>query len=232
MKQAVIFDLDETLFDHRVSAQRGVTRLLHELGAEASPGLVEGWERNAERLTDRRRAGEIDRLQYRRLRMRGLLADIGSFHGAWTVDDRACDQIYSRFVDLYEQEWAPFQDAVPVLQELRRRGLPVAVLTNGPEERQQRKVRHLGLRDLVVGVWTSEAMGASKPEPRSYLTVCEAMGVEAHQVLHVGDNEAFDLHGAKAAGLHGVHLDRTRQLAPSPQRISDLTGVLHVLGLV
>lgn len=219
-------DLDDTLFDHQESARRGLARLVEELGAAPDQRTETAWERTAEHLMDRRRAGEIDRIGYRRLRIRHLLADIGRRDEAETVDDAQCDRLYNRFLEAYEEEWVGFADAVPTLRALHDRRLPVAILTNGPEERQQRKVRVLGLAPWVMGVWTSERLGAKKPDPATYLAVCEALGADPGAVLHVGDDFENDLRGARAAGLPALHLDRQRRLLAGTERIAGLDEVL------
>ena len=98
----------------------------------------------------RRRAGEIDRDGYRHGRIRALLGELGRSEDADRTSAAEAERLYSRFVELYEQEWVAFDDAVPALRALHEREVPVAILTNGPEERQQRKARVLGLRDWVV----------------------------------------------------------------------------------
>ena len=98
----------------------------------------------------RRRAGEIDRDGYRHGRIRALLGELGRSEDADRTCDAKAERLYSRFLELYEQEWVAFDDAVPALRALHEREVPVAILTNGPEERQQRKARVLGLRDWVV----------------------------------------------------------------------------------
>ncbi|MGP9539234.1 HAD family hydrolase [Brachybacterium sp. AOP43-C2-M15] len=223
--EAVLLDLDDTLFDHRTSARRGVARYVQELGEEAAPEVLESWETTAQHLMARRRAGEIDRATYRHERVRSLLRDLGR-DGASALEAAECEEIYGRILDRYEQEWVAFDDALPALRALRRRGIPTAVLTNGPEERQQRKVRALGISPWVVGVWTSELLAAKKPDSATYLTVCEALEVAPQQVLHVGDDRELDLDGALAAGLQALHLDRDGRHPASPQRIGGLDELL------
>ncbi|MGO1390104.1 HAD family hydrolase [Brachybacterium alimentarium] len=229
LARAVVVDLDDTLFDHRESARRGLARLIHELGGTATAEIIDTAEMTAERLMGRRRAGEIGRADYRRLRIRHLLADIDQRLEAGRLEDEQCDLLYERFLEVYEEEWVGFADAVPVLRGLHDRRIPVAVLTNGPEERQQRKARVLDLEPWALGVWTSERLAAKKPEASTYLTVCGALGIEPGAVLHIGDNVEHDLHGARAAGLQALHLDRGQAFAESSQRITTLDAVLGML---
>lgn len=227
--RAVVFDLDGTLFDHRESARRGLVRLVQGLGATATSETIDRAEATAEQLMGRRRAGGIDRTDYRRLRIRNLLHDVGREADASGLDGAECDRLYERYVEMYEEEWVAFADALSTLRALRDRRIPVAILTNGPEERQQRKSRVLGIAPWATGVWTSEYLMAKKPEASTYLTVCEALGEAPATVLHIGDNVEHDLHGARSAGLLALHLDRQREHPAAPERISGLYEVLGKL---
>lgn len=226
---AVILDLDDTLFDHRESARRGLCRWVRSLGARPTPEIEASWESTAAQLMARRRAGEIDRDAYRHLRVRSLLSEAGRGEEAERLHGDECDRHYARFLALYEQEWVAFEDALTILRALQERGIPTAILTNGAEERQQRKVQSLGLAPFVVGVWTSEHLAAKKPAPSTYLTVCAALGLDPADVLHVGDNPEHDLHGAHAAGLPALHLDRRRIHPAAPERIGALEELLERL---
>ena len=174
----------------------------------------------------RRRAGEIDRDGYRHGRVRALLHELGRPEGADRTGAAKVERLYSRFLELYEQAWVAFDDAVPALRALRELEMPVAILTNGPEERQQRKARDLGLHDWVVGVWTSESLAARKPDAEAYLRVCTALGEEPEAVLHIGDDLLLDREGAEAAGLQALHLDRA---ARTPRPARTITGLGELL---
>jgi 2-haloalkanoic acid dehalogenase type II len=54
----------------------------------------------------------------------------------------------------------------------------------------------------------SESIRAYKPDPLVFRTVLERLGLEAHEVLHVGDSDVDDVKGAKAAGLRVAWLNR------------------------
>jgi 2-haloalkanoic acid dehalogenase type II len=60
----------------------------------------------------------------------------------------------------------------------------------------------------VEFIVTSESIRAYKPDPFVFRTVLERFGLEAHDVLHVGDSDVDDVKGAKAAGLRVAWVNR------------------------
>ncbi|NAZ86015.1 HAD-IA family hydrolase [Kineococcus sp. T90] len=66
-----------------------------------------------------------------------------------------------------------------------------------------------GLEDHLGPVLTAEELGVAKPRPAAFLAACERLGVPPAATLHVGDEHAVDVLGARAAGLRAVHVDRT-----------------------
>lgn len=84
--------------------------------------------------------------------------------------------------------------------------------------------------DMVV---TSEDCRAYKPHPAPFLRALELLGLEAHEVLHVGDSPSSDVRGAQALGIPVMWVNRTgRDLSDSylPEYVStDLTGLQRLL---
>jgi 2-haloacid dehalogenase len=86
----------------------------------------------------------------------------------------------------------------------------------------------------VQPVVVSEAVRAYKPHPLPFQRALAQLGLQPHQVLHVGDSEVDDVGGARAAGLRAAWINRTgrsrRPDAPPPDHeFRDLTGLLAVL---
>ena len=59
----------------------------------------------------------------------------------------------------------------------------------------------------LVGVVDSGELGVAKPDPAVFERTCALAGVDARQILHVGDSVHYDVHGARAVGMVGVHFD-------------------------
>lgn len=92
----------------------------------------------------------------------------------------------------------PEPDLVATLDRLAR-FWPLAVATNrGGSVREV--LRHFDLEDYFSVVVTSKDVAAPKPHPDMLLLALERMGLDAAQVLFIGDSE-LDQAAAKAAGI-------------------------------
>lgn len=108
---------------------------------------------------------------------------------------------------LGNKEFVLFDDALPVLCDLKARKLVTALLTNATRT-QISVYRKLGLEPLLDVVITSEEVGEEKPKPRIFLTALERAGLAASEVLYVGDQYAADVLGARGVGIEALLLDR------------------------
>jgi nicotinate-nucleotide--dimethylbenzimidazole phosphoribosyltransferase len=96
-----------------------------------------------------------------------------------------------------------------LLMALRSAGIRLGAVTN-VQVMGEAEVRALlapvGLDDLLEVVVTSTAVGAEKPDPRGVLHALASLGVEPHDALFVGDEDA-DAGAAAAAGVAFARVD-------------------------
>ena len=116
---------------------------------------------------------------------------------------------------------------------LRERGVRLGVVSNGGAAAQQRKVDALGIRPLLSTVVISGAVGVRKPARRIFEIALEQIGAAAADTWFVGDHPAYDVLGARAAGLtpvwrRGVHPWPAAHARPALQ-IDRLPDLLHLL---
>lgn len=194
--RAVGFDLDATLFDHHASAVAGAEAFAAHLGLAPSSDLTALWLRLEELHFERWRAGEISHVEQRRERIRGFLPAVGLARPV----DAAADQHFAVFLAAYRASWRAFDDAVPVLSELRAAGVPVGILTNGAEAQQLAKLEVTGLLPHVDVVCTAEGIGVAKPAPRAFEILAARLGVELCELAFIGDHPQHDVGAARAAG--------------------------------
>jgi FMN hydrolase / 5-amino-6-(5-phospho-D-ribitylamino)uracil phosphatase len=118
-----------------------------------------------------------------------------------------------------------YADVRPSLIRLRSR-YRLFALSNGNADLQR-----CGIADLFSGHVTASAAGAAKPDARIFAHLLEMAGVEAHQVMHVGDDPLADVVGAAQAGMQAVWLNRDARewpkgLAAPPRTISTLAEII------
>lgn len=98
-----------------------------------------------------------------------------------------------------------FDEVPEVLGRLRTGGFRIAVCSNLAYEYGE-PLRRL-VPDLNAYVFSYE-QGVAKPDPAIYTATCEALDVEAHEVLFVGDSRLCDFTGPTAFGMQAKWLDR------------------------
>ncbi|MFD8308738.1 HAD family hydrolase [Streptomyces sp. NPDC059690] len=110
------------------------------------------------------------------------------------------DALYDRHMT--PAAWAPYPDAAEVLYALCERGLGIGVVSNIGWDPRPVFEAH-GLDRFVDTYVLSYRHGIQKPDPRLFALACEALEVEPHEALMVGDSREAD-GGAAALGC-GVH---------------------------
>ena len=94
-----------------------------------------------------------------------------------------------------------YEDALPVLAELRGRGLKLGLISNTNRDLAA-FVRHFA---LDVDAWISSGShGKVKPSPTIFRAVLELLEVEPAEAAMVGDSLSDDVEGARALGHAGV----------------------------
>ena len=121
-----------------------------------------------------------------------------------------------------------FEDALPVLDELRSAELRIGLVSNGIRDLKEFVVHHRLDVDAVVG---SRAHGRVKPHPTIFQAALELLEVEAPDAVMVGDSLEEDVEGARALGMRAILIDREERHPEVEERLTDLYGLPAALGL-
>jgi putative hydrolase of the HAD superfamily len=120
----------------------------------------------------------------------------------------------------------PFPDAVRALPALRAGGARLVVVSNWDVSLHE-VLERVGLAEALDGVVTSAEVGARKPDVGIFERALAVTGVRAAEAIHVGDNPAEDVAGARAAGIEPVLIRRDGGPGPDGVRtISSLTELV------
>jgi putative hydrolase of the HAD superfamily len=227
---AVVWDVDDTLFDYRAADRSGIAAHVVAEGLssafESPDHALARWFEVTEHHWARVASGELTYEEHCRERVR-------AFTGR-DLDDDEADAWFARYIVHYESAWALFPDFLPALDAL----VPShrhAVLSNSSLLVQERKLRTLGVLDRFEAVLCAVDLGVSKPAAEAFHAACDALGLPPEEVAYVGDHPEIDGRGAAEAGLLSVWIDRygeepARAAERSWQRIRTLAELPAVLG--
>ena len=143
-------------------------------------------------------------------------------------EDRArvsalADALYEHFSSPSSYEL--FDDARPCLEDCRRAGLRLGIVSNF-EAWVLDCLRGLGVLDLFEVTAVSGIEGVEKPDPEIFRRALTRTGADPSEVGYVGDSPADDVAPAAALGMRAVLLDRRSRHADHPgPRISTLRDV-------
>jgi putative hydrolase of the HAD superfamily len=190
MIRAVLFDLDDTLYDREELVRRVITDQYDIFQDEL---------RSVPKETFVGRAVQLDDHGY---------ADKRALYATVVAECRLAPDLIDRLVEnfwtSYDEKCRLPDDTSVTLQTLRKNGIKLGVVTNGSTERQQRKLNSLGISSWFDVVLISEAEGIKKPAPEIFHRALRRCGVEAADAIFVGDHPETDIRGALQAGLRAV----------------------------
>ena len=184
--QAVIFDLDGTLLDTIADLAAAMNAALEACGLPVRPEVAEhkryvgdGVAKYVERAVPASARGDAELLARLTRRYRAAYAD------GWNVRTR------------------PYEGIPELLDELARRSVRCAVLSNKPDDTTRLTAEEfLGAErfDLIRGAIDGVPL---KPDPAAALAVAEEMGIAPEQFAYLGDT-ATDMATATAAGMFAI----------------------------
>ncbi|MEP6481351.1 MAG: HAD family hydrolase [Rhodoglobus sp.] len=205
MIAVALFDLDDTLFQHRQAVRDGIAaHLATHLPHVDAAAHQDRWDELEEHHYHRYLSGELDYLGQRRARARDFMAPFGIEY----PQDDAAEAWFSTYLLEYERAWRLYDDALPCLDALEEKGIRIGLITNGELHFQVAKLDAMALAARLEHVIASGEFGVTKPDPRIFLHACAEFGVAPSAAVYVGDRLQTDAIGAANAGLHGVWLDR------------------------
>jgi putative hydrolase of the HAD superfamily len=121
-----------------------------------------------------------------------------------------------------------YEDAPPVLRELRRHGLKIGLVSNASRD----MARFVDTFSLDVDAWISSgAHGKVKPSPSIFLAVLDQLDVDPEHAAMVGDSPLDDVDGARALGMRAFLLDREGRFPGREDTLPDLYALPAALGL-
>jgi HAD superfamily hydrolase (TIGR01549 family) len=216
--RAVLFDMDDTIFDHSLTCRDALGRVRAEYDVFRDRPLDALWREYGRLLnathTDvmlgRRTSEEVRAERFRRL-------------ARWAghpVPPTQAVELSRRYREHYQQLRRPVPGAPEAVRRWHDRA-QVGVVTNNTVAEQVEKIAFLGLGSAIDFLVTSEEVGVAKPDPRIFRAALDRAGVAPGESVMVGDSWASDIAGARATGLRALWFNRFVEASPDPAGVPE-----------
>jgi len=196
--QAIIFDLDDTLWDVRPVILRAEHVMLQYL-ADRYPRVLE--LHTIESMRDFRARMALENAAMRHdftwLRKQALRAHALEAGYPETM----ADEVFAVFYRA-RNEVVLYYDVLPALEALQQR-FRLFAISNGNAD-----LAAIGLARFFEQSLAARDAGMLKPDPRIFAMLLERSGIPPRHAVHVGDDPDADVEGARRAGVVPVWLNR------------------------
>ena len=122
-----------------------------------------------------------------------------------------------------------FEGIREVLQKLKDAGICLVILSNSDGHSVYPRLSLMGMDNFFDAVFVRESFPEIKPAPEAFQHVLDFLGMEADEVLMIGDSLKNDVRAARAFGIKAVHAwygsweDRDKEcFAESPKDILEI----------
>ena len=230
MLRAVIFDLDDTLYDFK-SAHTTALQAVKDYAREALSLESEAFSdlhRRAQRQLSARCPEPCAMIHSRLIRYQRMLELIGA-------PIEHAPVMSNLYWTTLIRVMRPNPGMHECLRTIRSMGLVIGIGTNMTADWQFEKLKALDIMSLVDFMVTSEEACAEKPDRRIFELCAEKAGCAAGECAFVGDNLEGDAQGAVNAGMRAVWLNpgtEDAEAGPGIVRIRslrELAGVIRTL---
>ncbi len=223
--RAISLDLDDTLWPIWPTIERA-EKVLHEWLAINAPMTAalfsspEALREIRQQVGQQRTDLKFDLSALRRESIRLALYRAGD-------DPRLAEHAFDVFF-AERQKVELFPDALPALEFLSER-FPLVSLSNGNADLEK-----VGLAPHFAAAISAREFGVGKPDARIFHAAAGAVGLQPHEVLHVGDDVLMDVLGARNAGMQAVWVNRVLAPWPHPEKpdleVAGLAELCNALG--
>lgn len=191
--RAVVFDMDDTLYDEMTFVQSGFRSVAQYLSTRFNLDKEKVYQ---------------DMLRHLKFYGRGEIFDsVLKNYGIYTP------QLVEELVETYRvhtPEISLYPDVVETLEKLRAMKLKIGIITDGLHSVQKKKVSTLKLQNYVDFIIYTNELGPNceKPHPASFLHAIGMLNLKPKNILYVGNNPEKDISGANSVGMQSFHLCR------------------------
>lgn len=208
-KKAILFDVDDTLYDQTVPFMEAYAEYYGEKPEVPAEVIYPVTRKYSDAVYSQAMAGEMTMEEMHIYRMRKAFEEFGI---------RITDQEALDFQKIYADRQHHIRMS-PLMQDILAfcsGRAELGIITNGPSQHQWDKVKSLQAEKWIPheNIFVSADVGAEKPDRKIFDHAKRAMELEDAEIWFVGDAYALDVEGALNAGWNAVWMNRRGRKIP------------------
>lgn len=218
MIKAIIFDLDDTLYDQKLPFTQALGQTYrYDLTPDELAHVFNRFHDFNDQGFDQENVKGMSFETWQTARIRYALANVTPepISTDWAIQfGLAYHQALTR-IQLFE-------GLAGTLTKLSR-CFKIGIITNGPAKLQRNKLHQLQIEHYVHPdhIFISEELGIAKPDPSIFTTWAHQVGIKANEAVYVGDNATLDMVSAKHAGWQTFWFNHRQNDQGQPSVIPD-----------
>lgn len=218
--RVVLFDLDDTLYDHSYHITSAISAL-REKHAFLQDYPLEHLTQLSHKLLEEVHAkllkGEISLEDARRIRWQNFLE---IFRQEENHDPITFGAFY---LNAYYESERVVPGSIELLKTLKK-DFSIGIISNNLLAEQIEKMKRLGISEYIDFFAISEEVGAAKPDRKIFDVAIERSKFSAEESVLIGDSWENDIVGALNAGIRPIWLNRNNAESPDP-RIAEISSL-------
>ncbi len=192
--KAVIFDLDDTLYDESTFVASGFWTVAIYL---------------EDRFGVNKQKAFLDMMAVLKSEGRGKVFDkVLEKYGLYNPN------LVTDLVNIYRShspKISLFPDVLPTFKTLKEHGVKLGIITDGLHAVQMRKISALGIAELVDIIIYTDLLGQEycKPNPFPFKQAISMLDIKPESIIYVGNDPIKDIAGANSVGMFTIHICRS-----------------------
>lgn len=206
-KKWIGFDLDDTLHEFRKASRAATTHCLTLVANKYRHVSLQTLQLRYQQVL---REGTTNAFvdgktshDYRRARFAATLDH-------FAIDHDLVDHLLDEYEHILTANLVLKPGASLLLQAIKTSGRKIIVITEGPQDAQERTVRGLGISQHLDLLVTTNYFGVSKTSGL-FRKVLVHLGIESHDIVYIGDSWERDIVPAKAEGIDAIWLNEQNE---------------------
>lgn len=199
---AVIFDLDDTLYDQLQPFKNAFEKVFPSITDISIEKIYNASRKYSDQLFQSAEKGDITVLESQIQRMIKAFRD---FDREISIKEAL---EFQKSYQMEQERITLYPEVIQLLDWLKERKVPLAILTNGPSQHQRKKIEQLNLTSWIPNshIFISGSIGFSKPDPKAFHYVEKKMEL-TEQPIYIGDSFLNDVVGARQVGWRAVWIN-------------------------